>query len=111
MGGGMFLGLLEALLLGLAGLLFAFGLEIVSRALVAVVPAEDPKRTGEQPTQGTTPRASQREGPRETIEGGSVHRKLLRQRRDNDSERYGRQYIGTLWLVSTTTGRVIARAS
>jgi hypothetical protein len=69
----MLLGLLETLLLGVAGLLLALGLEIVSCDLIAVTPAEQTERSGEQPTQGTATGARGREGLREAIEAGSIH--------------------------------------
>jgi hypothetical protein len=69
----MLLGLLEAFLLGLTRLLLALHLEVVSCALVAVVPAEDAKRSGEQSAQGATPGTSRTEGSGQSIEPGVVH--------------------------------------
>jgi hypothetical protein len=71
--GGVFLGLLEALLLGFTRFLLARGLQIVGGGIVLAAPAEDAEDTRQQPTHGATPRTSSAKGARQGIEGGSIH--------------------------------------
>src|SRR5688500_15546285 len=71
--GRMLLGLLEALLFGRARLLFALGLEVVRGDLVAVMPAEDAERSGEQTAEGTAAGPSRTQGSGEPIETGTIH--------------------------------------
>jgi hypothetical protein len=73
----MLLGLLKALLFGVARLLLALGLEVVGQDVVAVVPAEDAERSCQEAPEGTTPGTYRTEGSGESIEPGSVHAVLL----------------------------------
>src|SRR5687768_4155295 len=109
MGGGMFLGLLEALLFGLARLLLALRLQVVGIDVLAS--EHGSKATTEGERQGAPARTSRGQGAGERIEANSIHGELLR---DNDVAMIRSDAGGSIsagrGVTSTTTGRVIDRA-
>jgi hypothetical protein len=86
----MLLGLLQALLFGLARLLLALGFEVVGGGIVGFAAAQQPERSGKQPAQGTTPGTDTAQRSGEGIEAVGVHDWLfLGMARKVDSFHYG----------------------